>query len=1353
MSKPVFIIAISDYRTDPDVHLRELGQELDGIVEMLRLATEQNICEVVAIAEASAQKIVDAFTRHEKAVAGFHFAGHSNGYELLMKEPVEREGFAEFLGRQENLKFVFLNGCASFDHISALHQQGVPAVIATSQEIKDKFAVAVALRFYQFLGRGKSLETAFLACKSVENMKQGPSRDLALLPDDNKNTTFFPWQISYREGMEPLTKHWNLPTASGNPLFGLPEIVLKAKLPPRPFLYLKSYESIHAPLFFGRSSEIRQLYEIITNADLNDMILFYGSSGVGKSSVLNAGLLPRISQDFELVHLRISPKPAPQTLLEALNASVENIRDRWLQIEQKTSKPLLVIIDQLEAIFNRQDQHYQQELDQLVDLFSSVFPVNESIPKGKLLLAYRKEYHPEIQSTLEQHALPYTPLFLKRLSREGIKEAVSGVASTPALRQQYQLEIKEIVATLIADDLMADPDSSIAPALQVLLTRMWEEAAMDASGKRLFSESLYRQRQREGILLSDFLEREFKALEETQTETVRSGLLFDLLFFLTTKEQAAALQPVQKVLDRYQNQQGKIKKVIELLKDRYILLQTKGNQGDETTYLRLTHDTLAPIIRQKFLASELPGQQAIRILQNIDWINWENKPADHLLSKGQLELVLMGLDGMRDLYDKEKPFLDASRKRVEREKRQRKFIFGSLVAAGLLLVVLLGALWQNEKEQAQSFEARLLAAQATSLEQLFPRQALALLKKGIQLSPDDPVLQEQYYRIHRDYTLGDVLLTDSVWQWDAAAFSPDAKQLYIAQSNGADIAVRSFRQDDSHFHLQDSLPGASLNIYSMVQAPKSAYIFGGSPNQKTYLWNANGNLILSDTIASGITEVAISEDGTAVAWINQSENKLSFRLTVGGQAIQKSPELSAQPTTLFFISKNEGLFFGLANGRLGWWNLLDGNIEEVNGHAEPINSLTISQNNQLIASCDRSGLIKLWEWSSSGLMEIALPSMQQNGAEVLLLTHNSRWLFAADQNGVIQIWSTIDGQLVSSLTGHQGAVLTMAIDHSRKFLFTTGVDQTTRRWPLNDFVPDQVFQSEGPTIYSLAKDISDQLLIAGSADRNIYAWQLQQENPQGLSYNYQERVTALALSPDGKWMLSGDRRGKVSQWKLPEAKISRRFSTSNSRPIHSVEIAPDGNHWAMGGEDHLVYLRQYQDTSFLDTFNVFQDGIQSLKFSTNGASLALVSLLDSTIKIYHLPSKKEISLVHPEGDLIGIGEIPQIQHWLSASAAGNIYRWNKTGQLQTRYSTSDQSVLCVLAIHPNNVCFATGTEDGKVYLWTPDGHIYQKYYHGSGKKITSLLFSSDGDWLYAAGGNGEIFKWPVEKVPAVRDIK
>ena len=59
-----------------------------------------------------------------------------------------------------------------------------------------------------------------------------------------------------------------------------------------------------ARLFFGRSYYIHALYKQVTDPNGPSVILLHGQSGVGKSSLLDAGLLPRLEGQYEVVYIR-----------------------------------------------------------------------------------------------------------------------------------------------------------------------------------------------------------------------------------------------------------------------------------------------------------------------------------------------------------------------------------------------------------------------------------------------------------------------------------------------------------------------------------------------------------------------------------------------------------------------------------------------------------------------------------------------------------------------------------------------------------------------------------------------------------------------------------------------------------------------------------------------------------------------------------------------------------------------------------------------------------------------------------------------------------------------------------------
>ena len=91
---------------------------------------------------------------------------------------------------------------------------------------------------------------------------------------------------------------------SRDSLSNLPPISGEYRFPQPPYRYLRRYQREDARIFFGRSFYIRQLFEKVTHPDSAAVTLLYGQSGVGKSSLLEAGLLPRIEEIINVIYIR-----------------------------------------------------------------------------------------------------------------------------------------------------------------------------------------------------------------------------------------------------------------------------------------------------------------------------------------------------------------------------------------------------------------------------------------------------------------------------------------------------------------------------------------------------------------------------------------------------------------------------------------------------------------------------------------------------------------------------------------------------------------------------------------------------------------------------------------------------------------------------------------------------------------------------------------------------------------------------------------------------------------------------------------------------------------------------------------
>ena len=106
---------------------------------------------------------------------------------------------------------------------------------------------------------------------------------------------------------------------------------------------------------------------------------------------------------------------------------------------------------------------------------------------------------PPLPSFPEQRILPDRELNRRGPARPG------------RLQRHYRLAIEDGLPEVIAEDLLADAGSALAPTLQVLLTKMWERARQANPDQPRFDRSLYESLKAEGYLLKDVLDEGLKA--------------------------------------------------------------------------------------------------------------------------------------------------------------------------------------------------------------------------------------------------------------------------------------------------------------------------------------------------------------------------------------------------------------------------------------------------------------------------------------------------------------------------------------------------------------------------------------------------------------------------------------------------------------------------------------------------------------------------------------------------------------------------------------------------------------------------------------------------------------------------
>jgi len=289
--------------------------------------------------------------------------------------------------------------------------------------------------------------------------------------------------------IEELLKHRNV----YEKYFGTPvtEIAVLTHWSKRnPFLELFAYEEAHAKYFFGRESDVRNVVEKIYRKNL---VLLYGESGVGKTSLIQAGILPILrSEGFRVASMRVGPDFRARDLLKTVQSAVSPVlqsrglidsaeSDAFVKTFQKIAEllckleqRLVVILDQFEAIF----QGSPEERVELGQVFSQVSSLAQKYRSVAFVFSLRSEYLNDLGIWAREHQIPEIWRNSYPVKKLSASQAIEVLHKVPGIvNAEFS---QETIQAIVGDLQKLDGGRVYPPNLQIVASKVFDTARAHA---------------------------------------------------------------------------------------------------------------------------------------------------------------------------------------------------------------------------------------------------------------------------------------------------------------------------------------------------------------------------------------------------------------------------------------------------------------------------------------------------------------------------------------------------------------------------------------------------------------------------------------------------------------------------------------------------------------------------------------------------------------------------------------------------------------------------------------------------------------------------------------------------------
>ena len=401
---------------------------------------------------------------------------------------------------------------------------------------------------------------------------------------------------------------------------------------------------------------------------------------------------------------------------------------------------------------------------------------------------------------------------------------------------------------------------------------------------------------------------------------------------------------------------------------------------------------------------------------------------------------------------------------------------------------------------------------------------------------------------------------------------------------------------------------------------------------------------------------------------------------------------------------------------------------------------------------------------------------------------DGKLLAASDDAGTIRLWDPETGRPGPMLVGHEGRVKRVAWHPSGKQLASCCADdKTVRLWNIDGAAGPVWRSGEGPKWIDWSPDGKWLAVADGNDDGLLRIVGPDRQHVRALEHG--ANVEWVAFSPDGRWLASGgtglrvwsttgwelarvlhndgryprvawspdsdelvDARGHV--WTLEDGSERGQFWTledgserhigdcvANSAAWHPVAWSPQGDRIAFGVFRGTVRFWNVAESRFEPELGRCLRA-PSLAWSPNGRWL--VSATDESVRLWDTASGKPgaVLRVHEDQQVRAVSWNPIAEQFASGSDDGKVYVWN-LGQQKPDLALETEGRVDAVAWRPDGRALAADG-DTDLFIWNPPDPKPRMVLQTDESDLFSVAWSPNMAWIAAGEYGGGVQVWSAD---------
>ena len=1149
--------------------------------------------------------------------------------------------------------------------------------------------------------------------------------------------------------------------------------------PSAPFRGLEAYGFEHASIFFGRDEAIgAALLQLTGNAEAGSpFLLVLGASGSGKSSLVKAGVVPRLlvphrvsgtaflrrtlfrvsdtrpeEELFEAFARRLTESGGPGTGLPELLGGSMSVRDlghHLREIAAHPDLPFALVLERLAEEAREQGRMLRHEraklileVDQVEELFTSERVASE---ERKLFVQFLSGLVHSglgwVIATMRAdfwHRASETPELVRLAHGEGrldvlaptpaeLSQMIRGPAEAAALHFETHPSSGIPLNDLIAEEAAGQPGA--LPLLSFLLDQLYRRDVLEAGERTLTYDGYNKLGRLKGAIAT-----RADAVVAAQPPEVQAALR-QVLFALV--QMSAGEGSVERAVARRaplaEFPEGTPKRrMIEGLLDpsaRLVVADAAAGQGASA---RLAHEALISEWQtaRDYVAGNAEALKIRRILEE-RYARWRALTNQGAVAAARSPARLGSLTARL-------------RARFEPEH-------------GLLADVDLNDARRLLREYPDELSPELVAYIKRSIDRHRSRQQRTLrrvtvIAAGMGLLAVGGGYEAKLASAQRDATLQ--AQRRSLTQAAAGRLQegdvPGALGIVLEvlgnrggeRSYTAD-AVNVFQEARAADAQVLVLTGHTDKVWSAAFSSDSRRIVTFSLDQTARVWDAASGRQLQVLTGNGdLVAVAISPDGRSIATTSLDKTARLWDVASGEQLHMLSGHTDAVGSAAF---SPDGRYLVTASDdkTARVWDAASGQQLRVLRHTDAVVSAAFSPDGRYLVTVSADNTAHVWDAASGE--ELRVLSGHTGSVFRTAFSPDGRSIVTASSDRTARLWDTVTGKQLRVLRGHTDPVNDAEFSPDGRLIVTASADQTARLWDAASGELLRVLSGHRVWLTTASFSPDGRLIVTASADKTARLWDTVTGKQLRVLIGHTDRVHNAAFSPDGQRVVTTSADGTARLWDTESREqlqvLSRRTQPTNNAGAALADFSPDGRRIVTSVNDRSANLWDAASGEPLQVLSGHADLVAHVAFSPDGRSIATTSL-DSTARLWDVASGQQLHMLsgHTDG-VFSAAFSPDGRYLVTASGDKTARVWDVASGQQLQVLSGHTDAVDGAEFSPDGRHIVTHSLDKTARVWDATSGVQLHALSGHTGWVFTGTYSPDGKRILTVSADGTLRFW------------